>query len=642
MLDRFGVTSDLRGRVSIAVEVGEAARTLQASVDVAALRGGPVILPIDVHVDAAVGDRETTAILSVRTTGTPLLEAKGRLPGSLAALVQQLRRRGTDPAAANAIPLAATVQLPSVDAPSLLAVFGRTEVIGGRIDGSIELGGTVGAPSVKANLVATGIKVPPGRGGKPIRSVERLAITGGWDGDTIKLDVDGKESAGGALTLALAARSSALRDGSLTLKATKLDLVPILAFLPGPAGGAGGELGADLRITGLDPRTMQITGELHLLGARLPIAPSVGTLREAKIDAVIADHQITLGVDGKLGAGTLAVTGTVALDGAAPNGGKAKITLRKVSPIGAVQPQISADITATLSRDRNQWRADLVVDRGNVVVSSDRGERLKPVGAPTDMRFADDARDIHRRRPLERKVPDHPIFLVNVTLHSTHVESEEFRGLIKGKLEIRADGNAIGLVGGIDADNGDLDLFGRRYDVERAGVHFDGSLDPLLDVRITHNFSDVTTVTEVRGRMSKPELAMSSDPGTYSQGQLLGFLLGGDPAGDPQSGAASDKVADAGASFVANQLGGYVRKALPISIDVLRYESATATSSAAVTVGTWLTRTLFLSYRQHLASRADENSSEGSIEYWLSRQIVIEGTAGDPNSGVDLLWRKRY
>jgi autotransporter translocation and assembly factor TamB len=179
--------------------------------------------------------------------------------------------------------------------------------------------------------------------------------------------------------------------------------------------------------------------------------------------------------------------------------------------------------------------------------------------------------------------------------------------------------------------------------VDKAAVHFDGSTDPLLDLRITHDFSDVSTITMVRGRLSKPELMMSSDPGIYTQGQLLGFLLGGEPGGDPNSGTARDQATSVGSSFVANKLGGYVKKALPIDIDVLRYEAATASSGSAVTVGKWITRSLFVAYRQHLESRVDENRAEGELEYWLTRRLSVDGTAGDRGfTGVDLLWRKRY
>lgn len=637
MLDRFGIISEMRAKVSFGVEVGEGARTFDAAVDVKGLTGAPIAQPLDIHLGAKVDDHETTLGLDVKTKGAALLALDGKVPLTIRAVLANK----DNPDAIKQTPVNATLKLARTDAAKLLAVFGRSEITGGTLDGEVDLRGTIGAPTVKAKIVATGLKVPPGPRSKPVRTVDNLTITADWDGARAKLGINGAESDGGKLDVQAEVAPAKLADGSVTIKATKFDLVPLLAFLPGPAGGAAGTLDANLTVKGLDPKTMQLSGEVHLADGRVPIAPAVGTMRRTKLDAVIADHQIQLSVTGRLGGGDLTMKGAIALDGAAPNGGNAKITLREVAPIGSVEPKINADITARLSRDQQQWKADLVIDNALVVVPNNRGEALKPPGAPTDMQFANGKRVT--RRPMDKEVPQNPVFVVDITLHSTRVESEEFRGLLKGKLSVRADGDAIGIVGGITADSGDLDLFGHRYYLDRAAVSFDGPIDPILDVRITHDFPDVTTITEVRGRMSNPELRMSSDPGSYSQGQLLGFLLGGDPGGDPQNSSATDKVAGAGASFVANQLGGYVKKALPIDIDVLRYESASATSSAAVTVGTWVNHVLFLAYRQHLSARVDENSSEGELEYWITRRIVVEGVAGDRGvAGVDLLWRKRY
>ena len=640
LLDRFGITTELRGRLGVAIDLGEAGRTLQAVVDVGQLRGGPIAQPLDVHATAGLGERATTAAVTVASRGAPLVELQAKLPVSLVDAID-LGTGRRDRAAGRDTPLAATARLTSTDAARLFAVFGRSEVTSGRIDGSVELTGTLGAPRAHGQLIGTQLTIPPGPHGKPVRVVERLVLDGSWDGTTAKLAVDGTESAGGALHLNAVVAPDRLRDGTLTVQATKFDLVPLLVFAPGPAGGSSGELDANLRLTGLDLRTAQLAGELHLRDARIPTAPTVGTLRAAKIDALISAHEIRLAVSGKLGAGSASLTGTIALDGAAPNGGKAKIALRKVSPIGSIEPQITADIDATLSRDHDQWKAALVVDRASVVVPSNRGEKLKPVGAPTDMMFASGERIT--RRPMARQEPSNPLFLVTLDLRSTSVESKEFRGVVRGRLELRADGESIAMYGGASAERGDLDLFGRRYIVDHAEVHFDGPLDPLLDIRITYDFPEVTTVTEVHGRASKPELSMSSDPGTYSQGQLLGFLLGGEPGGDPRSGPMQSQVASAGESVVANQIGGYVKSALPIDVDVLRYEAATATSGPAVTVGTWLTPSLFLAYRQHLdVQRQDENVEEGELEYWLSRQVVVQATAGSFAQTVDLLWRKRY
>ena len=72
-------------------------------------------------------------------------------------------------------------------------------------------------------------------------------------------------------------------------------------------------------------------------------------------------------------------------------------------------------------------------------------------------------------------------------------------------------------------------------------------------------------------------------------------------------------------------------------------QRSSSSSSAAVLVGTWVSESLFVAFRQHVSSRVDENRSEGEVEYWLSRRVSVDGTIGDRGyNGVDLLWRKRY
>jgi autotransporter translocation and assembly factor TamB len=387
-------------------------------------------------------------------------------------------------------------------------------------------------------------------------------------------------------------------------------------------------------------RTAQLLGDLHLKDARIPISPSIGTLREASVDITVHAHDIAIAGTGKLGAGTVKLSGSIATDGASLTGGKVTMTLRKVSPIGAVQPVIDADVTAKLARRGETWTADLVVDKGFVKIASTKGERLKDVGLPPDLTIGRGKRPV-RTGPLPP--PPAPIVIAHIVLHDTKVESDEFRTTIRGELTATADTRAVGLTGKIEALGGDLDLFDRRYIVDTAAVYFDGTTDPLLQIRFTHDFPDVETITEVRGRLSKPVLSLSSNPGTYTKSQLLGFLLGGEPTGDPNSAGARDKATAAGESLIAGQIGNYVKKALPFNLDVLRYEAAGVTSSAAITVGSWVTHTLFVAFREHLSPRPDENSGEATVEYWLTQRLEVETTIGDRSyDGIDLLWRKRF
>jgi autotransporter translocation and assembly factor TamB len=578
-----------------------------------------------------IDETDTHSTIDVRSQRQKLVAVTGRIPVSI-------RDLEANPKGVLEAPLAVTATIPDVSAPAVLTTFGRTEIIAGTIAGTIDVTGTVGKPTAKAHITGTNLQVPPGAGGKPVKTLERLVIDGSWDGERAKLAIDGTQQ-NGSLRLTAAVVPTKLAEANVELTAKEFDLIPLLVFAPGPAGGAAGRLDANVRVTGLDPQTMKLAGEIHLVNARVPIAPTVGTLRRAKID-IVAGKDLKIGVDGMLGSGTLSMRGAFNLVGAMPQNGEAKLTLRKVSPIGVVEPKVDADIQAKLFREDDHWVTNIAIRNGHIVVPKGRGEKLDPVGAPTDMRFAVTGERI-TERPMEKQPPARPKLVANVRIYNCFVESQELRGLIKGKVQITTDGQNVGITGDILTDRGDLDLFGHRYQVERAAVHFDGTPDPRLDILITHDFPDVTTRTLVRGRLSKPELIMTSDPPNYSQTQLLGFLLGGEPGGEP--GNARDRATSAGASYVANKIGGYVKSALPIDLDVLRYEAATSQSSAAVTAGTWLTRDLFLAFRRRLESRPDENSNEGEIEYWISKRVRIEGVAGDRGyNGVDLLWRKRY
>ncbi len=119
----------------------------------------------------------------------------------------------------------------------------------------------------------------------------------------------------GRLVLAANASPAALDQGTLQLDASNFDLLPLLAFAPGPAGGAAGRLDASLEVHGLDPKSMQVAGKLELRDGRIPLAPNIGTLRRASIDLGFKNRIVELAVEGRLGGGTVKAKGSASLDG---------------------------------------------------------------------------------------------------------------------------------------------------------------------------------------------------------------------------------------------------------------------------------------------------------------------------------------
>lgn len=664
-LERFGIISDMRGELSIGAELDAGLRAARVALDVHTLQGGAFAQPIAASMKASIDAKSTRLDASVMTLKTriPLVTVTGGLPVSLA----ELR---SDPRAAQTAPLAITATIPTVPAKALLEVLGTSQISGGTLDGTIEIKGTVTRPTATAHIVGRDITVPS-EVRKPTQGIRQITIDGSWDGTLAKVAVDAAQTLGGKLAIRATANPADLSTATASIKAKKVDLAPLVAFMPGPAGALGGRLEADFTMKGANPRTANLVGELHVIDGRIPIAPAVGTLFEGDLRLVVRNQNVDVGLTGKLGRGDMKLTASAPLEGVTPKSGTLSLTVRKVQLIGTTEPIITGTITADLARVDDVWQSNVLVNRLDVNVPASKGTKLSPVGAPTDIVFGGEKLHhgkkqgpdvpvglVHREGPTDfkepsqvegplanRKEPDAPVAAIRVKISNVFVESDEVRGLVGGNMKISiAQNKEIGIVGRLALSRGVLDLFSRRYQVDKANLAFDGSADPVLDVRITHDFPDVTTVTEVRGRMSKPQLVLTSNPAQYSQAELLGFLLGGEPGGDPENApSATTRVASAGASYLGNKIAAPIKDALPVDIDVLRYETASATSSAAVTVGTWITDSLFLAYRRHLEARPDENTGEGELEFWIRRRLVLEAVAGDRGvNGVDLLWRRRW
>ena len=650
MLERFGIHATMHGTANVTVDLGASLDTAKITADIKNLHGGKITTPIDGHFEAMLEGTSAKAQFAIKTAKSALMTivVDAKLPKTVAELRD-------DPLAVREGPLNATIELKDTSAPGLLAVFGRDQITAGTMTGKIEVTGTIASPIVKAHVVASNLVSRPGSRGRRTPTVKQLALDATYDAHGGKATIVGEEDSGGKLNVTAELSPKHLSESSAKLTATKFNLTPMFAFAPDPGSAASGTLDANLDIKGFDVRTSQIAGDLHIREARIPIAPTVGTLRKADIDIAISNKEIKINGAGKLGKGDISMNGSIALNGVDLDGGSFKVVLKHVSPIGSLEPAIDSQITGKMGRKGAKWVADITVDKTFVTVDKTSGEALKPVGTPADV-FIGGSHTKHAPPPVDQKTtgahgtgplappaPEAPGLIAHIKLNPIKVESDQFRTTLRGKLDVTSDAHTMGVVGTVEAVSGDLDLFGRRYRIERAAVTFDGTVDPMVSVRITHDFPDVQTITEVRGRLSHPELELSSDSGIYSKEQLLGFLLGGEPNGDPSSGSARDKAASLGSSIVANQIGGYIKKALPFDLDVLKYEAASATSSAAITVGSWLTHTLFFSFTQHLSPRPDENSAEGTLEYWFTRRLELETTAGDRNfDGVDLLWRKRY
>jgi autotransporter translocation and assembly factor TamB len=639
LLARFGITAPYRGRLGATATISAGATTATVVADLHQLQGGPIVKPIYVHVQGGV-DGAGVHLASTATVDNKIfLELTGRSPISLDRLRPDLLR---------AAPITATLAIPAVSGHDVLAIFGRSNVVDGTVTAVAEVTGTFAHPKGHATVTARDVTVAAGVTGRAPTTLRDLTADARWDGSTVAIIADGHETSGGSLHLSATAHPEDWGTLVASIEATKFDLAPLAAFAPGPLAGAAGILDAHLALRG-DPSTGDAHGDLHLDQARIPLTPKIGTMRNVDADLAIADHRVTVTWSGLLGDGDVKGKGTVVLDGTLPRSAEATLALHHISPIGGYEPVIDADLSARIARDGRHWKGHVDVRNGHIAVSTNKADALFETAAPDDMTFVHELAQPKNTAPPPP--PSDPILTLDIDLGPTIVEadlgaklldSDSMRTSISGQVQVTAAKGELGMDGEIDAESGVAVMFGRRYQIDHASIRFDGTVDPWLDLRLVHDFPDLTLTASITGRASNPDLALSSDPSKYTQGQMLGFLLGGAPGGDP--GSETRDVAFGGASSaVSGRIAKEINKLSPVKVDTFGYEAATSSSSAAFRVGKWLSAKLFIAYRQHLNAQPNENGGEGDAEYYLRQNVLIQGTAGDRGyDGVDLLWRKRW
>lgn len=220
------------------------------------------------------------------------------------------------------------------------------------------------------------------------------------------------------------------------------------------------------------------------------------------------------------------------------------------------------------------------------------------------------------------------------------VRTAEATGTVRGKIDINIADSGLSTNGIIRLTGGDVLLFGRRYQIARAALTFDGPLDPTVDAELRHDFPQLTLTAMITGRTSKPQFHFRSSPSDYTEAQLLSFFLGGNPSASGRDVEVANSVA---AAVASQTLGAMITRQLPVRLDVLSYQPQTTSSSGALVAGRWITEQLLLLVRNRTNPRPLENGAEGELQYWLRRGLLLDGVAGDRGTfGLDLLWNRRW
>jgi hypothetical protein len=630
LLARFDVKQDVSGKGTVVATIGPAAQTATVAVDVVDVRTPKLRVPVTMHLAATLDAKgvKSDAHVQVAKLGIDLTASA---PITLATIVDG------DPLAQ---PLTAKLTVPKLAARDALALADRRDVTAGDVGGTIDIGGKVGDPTFHAAFAAHDLTLTPSVASKKPPKLEKLEVDARWAAGHGELDLIGTESGGHLLKLSGRGTPGDLSSVYASIEAASFDIAPVVAFAPGAFGAARGTLDAALTIKGLDPQTGDVRGMLHISEGRLPLAPTIGTLRKADINLTIAKQDVKATMSGRIGAGSVTGTLTSRLRGGMPSVADFALELRKISPIGALQPVIDGDVSGHFDVVGPIVKGKIAVKKGKVFVPPETGNDLLGAGTPGDMIFVGEQPIVKATRRQAAK----PWLYADIDIGTTSVYVDDpnflFDGTASGQLQLII-GDGLTLNGAISTERGAVDVLGRRYQLDHAIVDFDGTLDPRLDVRLIHDFKDLTLTVDVVGRASNPVPRLSGDPAKYTSGQLFAFLAGAEPGGDSGS-EAGQAVVGGSLTLFTSRIGRRINKYLPVKLDTLNYEAGTATSSGAVRAGVRLSERSHILWRQRLEARPDENPGEAVLEYVFRPWMLLETTAGERAGGADLLLRKRW
>jgi translocation and assembly module TamB len=234
--------------------------------------------------------------------------------------------------------------------------------------------------------------------------------------------------------------------------------------------------------------------------------------------------------------------------------------------------------------------------------------------------------------PGERRLPVLLAFDLdmgeNLTIRGAGLDAK-----LVGRLDVRSlsTGQVLG-DGVIRTRRGTFRAYGKRLDIERGRLIFDGSIEnPALDIAAWRRNQPVEAGVEVKGSLRAPVIRVVSNP-PVSESEQLAWLVLGRPA---EAGVQTDYAAlqVAAAALIGAAGGSQESLVNKVGLDDIGIASDRQ-GSQAVSLGKRLSDRIYVSYEQSISAAF----AVLRLEYALTRRFSARAETGT-RSGMDLFYR---
>lgn len=219
-------------------------------------------------------------------------------------------------------------------------------------------------------------------------------------------------------------------------------------------------------------------------------------------------------------------------------------------------------------------------------------------------------------------------------------------------LQVRGTPKQPIMLGTIEANEGDIKIFGTRYSINRGRVSFSNAarLEPILDLDLQTQSRGITVDITISGSLSRLNINYRSDPPLQPREIIALLAVGRNPqsANNQSNVQASNDASSlqAGANTVLGQAVSPVSNRLSklfgitnLKIDPL-VQGITNTPQARLTLEQQISRQITVTYITNLSQTSEQIFR---LEYALSPQFSLVALRDDNGEfGIDILYKKRF
>ncbi|MDQ0143909.1 translocation/assembly module TamB domain-containing protein [Cupriavidus necator] len=418
-----------------------------------------------------------------------------------------------------------------------------------------------------------------------------------------------------------------------------------LEALTGPQYAFDGRLAAAMRLAGTVAAPL-LTGTINGDNLAVTLYDQGLRLTDGTVRVVLDQNTVELRqVEFHGGDGKLTATGNIKLGEADPNL-TGKIVADKLQLFASPERTLVVSGDASIANENKQ-----VVIRGKFRV--DRGLfDLPKAGAPV---LGDDVVVIRRKdqravKTAATQMPEtkpasrfSPVIDLTVDLGNNF----RFRGagadlLLAGQMGVKSEPLApMKATGTVRVTDGTYEAFGRKLDIERGIINFNGPIDnPNMNIRAMRRNQEVEAGVEVTGTVRLPRVRLVSEPNVPDEDKLswLMFGYGAESAGAGQQRQLSGSALGGAALGL---IGGKAGKGIVSHFGIDEFSIGPSTAGLndqqVVSMGKAITERMSVGYEQSLTSA----SNVVKLSWQFSRRWSLIAKGGSIN-GLSVLFNRRF